>query len=303
MPRPSGNCRHELSDNTYPCRGRIIQESRGTPREVGTHESTDNLEEAIELLQQLGLKEYEARCFVGLSRLHTGTAKKLSEMTEVPRTRVYDAIRVLEAQGLVEIQHSSPQQYRAVPLDEATETLRDQYEHRVERLHDALDTVEIVEQDDDTSVQQVWAMTGRDAIENRTNQLIEEASEEIVLVIGDESLLTEELVASLNDVGDGVDLLIGALTESLQDQIQTAVPDATTFISGLEWLHGENATEDETAIGRLLLADRSAILVSSIVPDSKEEQAIFGEGFGNGLVVIARRLMAQGLLPIRDPKQ
>jgi sugar-specific transcriptional regulator TrmB len=265
--------------------------------------TTDSLEEAIEVLQQLGLKEYEARCFVGLSRLHTGTAKQLSEMTEVPRTRVYDAIRVLEAQGLVEIQHSSPQQFRAVPLDEATETLRDQYEDRVERLHDALDTVEIVEEGDETPVQQIWAMSGRDAIENRTDQLIEDASEEVVLVVGDESLLTGNLVTTLNGVGNGVDLLVGALTESLQEQIQAAVPDATTFISGLEWLHGEAATEDEMAIGRLLLVDRSTILVSSLLPDTKEEQAIFGEGFGNGLVVIARRLMAQGLLTARDPKQ
>ena len=265
--------------------------------------TTDSLEEAIEVLQQLGLREYEARCFVGLSRLQTGTAKQLSEMTEVPRTRVYDAVRVLEAQGLVELHHSSPQQFRAVPLDEATETLRDQYEDRVEQLHDALDTVEIVEQNDETPVQQVWAMSGRDAIENRADQLIEEASGEIVLVVGDESLLTEDLVASLNDVDDGVDLLIGALTKSLHDRIQTAVPDATTFVSGLEWLHGEDASKDETAIGRLLLVDRSTILVSSIMPGSREEQAIFGEGFGNGLVVIARRLMAQGLLTARDPKQ
>ena len=265
--------------------------------------TTDSLEEAIELLQQLGLKEYEARCFVGLSRLHTGTAKQLSEMTEVPRTRVYDAVRVLEAQGLVQIQHSSLQQFRAVTLDEATETLRDQYENRVERLYNALDTVEIVEQEDETPVQQIWAMSGRDAIENRTDELIDGASEEVVLVIGDESLLTEDLVTGLNGVGDGVDLLVGALTAPLQDQIQAAVPDATTFVSGLEWLHGENVTADETAIGRLLLVDRSTILVSSLVPDSRDERAIFGEGFGNGLVVIARRLMAQGLLTARDPKQ
>lgn len=98
-------------------------------------------------------------------------------------------------------------------------------------------------------------------------------------------------------------LLIGAVTESMQDQIQMAVPGATTFISGLEWLHDGNINEESTAIGRLLLVDRSTILVSSIMPNTKEEQAIFGEGFGNGLIVIARRLMAQGLLPARDPNQ
>jgi hypothetical protein len=29
--------------------------------------------------------------------------------------------------------------------------------------------------------------------------------------------------------------------------------------------------------------------------------AVYGHGFGNGLVVIARRLMATGLFPAEDP--
>lgn len=261
---------------------------------------TEDLEEAIEVLQQLGMKEYEARCFVGLCRLESGTAKKLSETTEVPRTRVYDAIRVLEAQGLVEIQHTSPQRFRAVPLDEATETLRHQYEDRVERLRDTLETIDVTEEAE-TPVQEVWSMAGQEGIENRTDQLLGDANEEIVLVIGDESLLTDRLVATLNNTDPGVELVVGALTESLEAQVQSAVPDATTFVTGLEWLHGDDTTDGETAIGRLVLVDRSKILVSTIVPDSKVEQAIFGEGFGNGLVVIARRLMSQGLIPARDP--
>jgi sugar-specific transcriptional regulator TrmB len=259
-----------------------------------------SMEEAIEVLQQLGLKEYEARCFVGLSKLETGTAKRLSELTEVPRTRVYDAIRVLEAQGLVEIQHSTPQRFRSVPLNEAAETIRDRYDDRVKRLHTALDTVETVETSDDSTAQQVWALTGQEGIENRTEELIEEATEEVVLVLGDESLLTDEMVGTLNGLDDGIELVIGALTERLKERVHEAVPDATTFLSGLGWLRG--ADNDETAIGRLLLVDRSAILVSSITPGNKKEQAIFGEGFGNGLVVVARRLMSQGLVTARDPK-
>jgi len=45
----------------------------------------------------------------------------------------------------------------------------------------------------------------------------------------------------------------------------------------------------------------AAILVSTIVADTHEEKAIFGGGFRNGLIVMARRLLAQGLLPKRDP--
>jgi len=62
--------------------------------------------EAISLLQDLGLQEYEARCFMALNQLPNGTAKEIHEISEVPRTRVYDAIRVLESQGLVEVQHT-----------------------------------------------------------------------------------------------------------------------------------------------------------------------------------------------------
>lgn len=264
--------------------------------------STDDaLNEAVEVLQELGLKEYEAKCFVGLSRLSTGTAKQLGEITDVPRTRVYDAIRVLEAQGLVEIQHSSPQRFRAVPLGEATETLRDQYETRVERLERSLSNAEAVDPETDESVQEVWSMSGTDAIANRSNTLVREATEEVVLVLGDGSLLTEPLIDSLNGLDEGVDLLVGAVTEDLEARIHEAVPRATTFLSGLDWLR---ATDDDDGLvmGRLLLVDRSAILVSTFVPDTGEEKAIFGGGFRNGLIVIARRLLSQGLLPKRDPR-
>jgi sugar-specific transcriptional regulator TrmB len=263
-------------------------------------DTSANVEEAIKILQQLGLKEYKARCFVGLTRLDSGTAKKLSDLTEVPRTRVYDAVRVLEEQGLVEIHHSSPQQFRVVSLEEAVETLRDQYENRVGRPHDALATVDVVGEEDESSVKKVWSITGQDAVENRTERLIETANDEIVFVIGDESLLTENLVETLDEVEDDIELLVGTLTSSLQEKVRAAVPGATTFVSGLEWLHGANATEDNTAIGRLLLVDRGSTLVSSIVPESKAEQGILGEGFENGLVVIARRLMTRGLVPSRD---
>ena len=219
----------------------------------------------------------------------------------MPRTRIYDAIRVLEAQGLVEIQHTSPKQFRAVPLDEALETLRDQYQDRVERLEGLLNGMEDVEPDEGEPVQEVWSLAGATAVENRTEQLISESEEEVVFVIGHSSLLTDELVDTLNSISSNVDLLVGTVTEALEERVQTAVPAARTFVSGLEWLNG--ADDSGVVIGRLLLVDRSTILVSTVDPDTGDEHAVFGGGFKNGLVVISRRLMAQGLIPTRDPSR
>ena len=197
--------------------------------------------------------------------------------------------------------HSNPKRFRAVTIDEATEILRDTYEGHISRLHETISRVDRVEVTEEAPVQEVWSMSGQPSIETRTNTLISSATDEIVLVIGDESLLAESLVTTLNEVGDDVEIIIGALTESLRERIKARVPEATTFVSGLEWLHGPGRSEKDTEIGRLLLTDRSAILISTLVLATESEHAIFGEGFGNGMIVIARRLISQGLLPRRDP--
>jgi len=81
------------------------------------------------------------------------------------------------------------------------------------------------------------------------------------------------------------------------------VPGAATFVSGVEWLQADTHAAEETGVGRLLLTDRSSILVSAIAPGNKRERAVFGEGFGNGLVIVARRLMSRRLVPGRDPAE
>jgi len=56
---------------------------------LGPMADVSNKEQAVELLQELGLKEYEARSFVALSRQQQGTAKDISDSSSVPRTCVY----------------------------------------------------------------------------------------------------------------------------------------------------------------------------------------------------------------------
>lgn len=261
-----------------------------------------NHQEAVELLQQLGLKEYEAKCFVALTRFSKGTAKEISNISEVPRTRVYDAVRVLESKGLIEIQHSNPTMYRAVPIEEAVATLRDEYETRIESLVDAIDRIEPAPSDDDQEVvHEVWSLTGSTPIANRTLELLDEASEEIVLVIGQREALTAELIDHLEAAREeGHTVIVGTLTPELREVVEEALPGVEVFVSGLEWLEASlgDATDD-TAISRLLLVDHNTILVSTATEgadgESQSEKAVFGRGFENGIVVIARRLMATGL--------
>jgi sugar-specific transcriptional regulator TrmB len=181
-----------------------------------------NHEQAIELLQELGLKEYEAKAFVALTRLPQGTAKEISEISEVPRTRVYDAVRVLETKGLVEIQHANPQRFRAVSIDEAAETLRREYEERTDSLRATLRKIEPAAPAEETEVtHEVWALSGGSAITSRTQQLVDESDDEVILVIGDESAYTPDLQERLQAAGDrGVSVVIGITEESLRERVE-----------------------------------------------------------------------------------
>ncbi|MDZ7687571.1 MAG: helix-turn-helix domain-containing protein [Halobacteriales archaeon] len=218
----------------------------------------------------------------------------MSELTDVPRTRIYDSVSVLESEGLVEVQHSNPKKFRAVSLGEATETLRSRYDEQIEKVEDALEGLEKVNLERATA-QEVWSLTGSRLIEKRTNELIKTAESEVVLVIGHESILTKELLNSLNRVGEDVDILVGTLNDEARERINEEVPRVRTFDSGLEWLEAKAKDDYNATIGRILLIDRYTLLLSSLEPDSMEEYAVFGEGFGNGLLVIARKIIAQGL--------
>jgi len=262
--------------------------------------------ETISLLQDLGLKEYEARCFLALTQCSTATAKEISQLSEVPRTRVYDAIRVLEAHGLVEVQHSSPKRFRATAIDEATATLRQQFDTRIDTLRSQLESLDSRESpDEDDQLQEVWSLTGHEGIESRMYDLLENAQSEIVLVVVDEEILTDALFDRLREAaGRDVDILLGGDTETIIERLEAELSAVKVFETDLEWLMGPEG-DDEVAIGRLLLVDRNRLLVSSFYPDERgdesHEQAVFANGLQNGVVVLLRRVLSSGLLPVADP--
>ena len=258
------------------------------------------LSEAISLLQELGLKEYEARCFMALTQLSTATAKEIHDVSEVPRTRVYDAVRVLESQGLVEVQHSSPQRFRAVSIDEATQTLKQKYTNRIDTLESYLETTEVRDADrDDDQLQQVWSLTGNEAIESRTLELIDGAKSEIAFLVVDEELLSAELFDGIHTAQKrDLTILLGGQTDEITRRLGEEVPNVRTFETEMDWLIGP-APDHEVAISRILLVDRETLLVGSYYPDAtddtKPEQAVFATGLENGVVVLLRRLIASGL--------
>ncbi|WP_458207350.1 TrmB family transcriptional regulator [Haladaptatus sp. NG-SE-30] len=244
-------------------------------------DATETESEAVELLTELGLTEYEARTFVALLQLGEGTAKDVSEVSDVPRTRVYDAVDQLHDRGLVDVQYGSPQKFWAVSRDTSVRKFQRRYEGSIEHLSDLLSELQPVERG---SREQpgVWTATGQESVEDRVQEFLDEATDEVVYICTDE-LLTDDTAAKLIELGDaGIDIYLDGISTRLRERVDADTLDATIFHSPWKW--------SETAVSRLLMIDRGTTLVSVLI-DSKET-ALWGTGEKNSLVVVLKAVLS-----------
>lgn len=92
---------------------------------------------AAELLQELGLTEYEARAYVAVLAQPGGPAAAIARAAGIPRPRIYDILDRLSRRGFVVRTSGRRTAYRAVPTDEVLARLRHEEETRRARKNDA----------------------------------------------------------------------------------------------------------------------------------------------------------------------
>lgn len=242
---------------------------------------------AITQLEHFGLSNYAARTFVALASLGTGTARDVSQVSEVPRTRVYDAIDELHDRGLVDVLQSSPKQFWAISAETASRTFEHDLQHRAEILRSALGELEPVERR--AEQRGVWTVNGNTAVTNRILEFFATAEDEIVYMTVEE-LLSDELIDGLREAAErGLTIKLAGISRQVQDQIQNDIPGATMFQSLWVW--------SDTPAGRLMMVDGRKTLVSvldngldSDPAESRAETAIWGEGETNSLVVVLKAI-------------
>jgi sugar-specific transcriptional regulator TrmB len=238
---------------------------------------------AAELLQQLGLSQYEAASYVGLLRLGEGTAREISDIADVPRTRIYDAVERLHERGLVDVQHASPKVFRPVARETALRHFRRDYDDTFTQLAERLAALEPTDHQPEQSG--VWTTTGQSAIDERVHETLADATDEIVYLAVD-AVLTDETLAQLRAATErGVTIRIANGTAPTHEKIQAAVPAAELVEPPWPW--------HTSPTGRLLLTDRETVLMSTLPDgDGPSETAIWGHGAQNSLVVVLKTIFA-----------
>ncbi|MFB1063580.1 TrmB family transcriptional regulator [Natrinema sp. H-ect4] len=252
-------------------------------------------QEAIAALEELGLTEYEARCFVALAQLPHGTAKEIGQVADIPRSRVYETMDRLRKKGLIEIHETEPRMYQSVSTDTAIQILRKEYESYFDTAERTLEQLEPAYKD---AQQGVWALNTHEQVTGRIVDLITDASDEVVLLVLEEDMLDEVTADALADVSDGdISVHVGTVSESTRDHVESMAIDATVFTTDLiEWF---TAMSGSPRLSRLLLVDRGPVLVSALheeeLPGVPNETAVWTDGVDHGFATFAERIFTYEL--------
>ena len=255
----------------------------------------DLVAETTSVLESLGLTEYEARCFVALTRIGQGTAREIAEVAGVPRPRVYDSVEALQGRGLADVQDAQPRRFRAPDPHDAVETIRREYGRRLDRLDGLLPRLQSPPAREDRAG--VWVVEGDEAVSDRLAGLAGDATDELLVVIAVEDLLTEEVTAGLAAAADrGVSVTLGSPGGEIREAVATAAPDASVVET---WTWWEDYPIRPGEISSILMADARELLVSSEVetdlPGVAKHSAVWTDDERAPLVGMMRPLLSSAI--------
>lgn len=210
---------------------------------------------AVEALDALGLSTYEAKVFIGLQKLGSGTASEVAEVTDVPRSQVYGAADALADYGLVDVQQDTPTRYRPVDVDEARERLTERLESTADRAFDYVEAVRGQHDEPETGSEAIWTVTGTDNISARAATLADDAIERVVYGTGKVNHVDGAVADALESAAErGVDVLV---TSS-----EPAVGERVAELRGVGFRASPEELETEESTGRVLVRDADTILLS-----------------------------------------
>ena len=134
---------------------------------------------AVELLQQLGFGDYEARAYVALLQRQPLNGYELAKLSGIPRANIYSILQKLEERAAV-IRQETPDSTRFAPIPpcELLQRLNDHFQGTRDEALRALDEVT-----SPAEHEYVWNVQGYPATLEHTRALLETTQKELLLAI------------------------------------------------------------------------------------------------------------------------
>ena len=78
----------------------------------------------IEKLKEIGLNTYEAKVYVALLKKYPATGYEVSKLANIPQSRTYDTLKVLEEKNIVVSNNTKPVAYTPIKPKQLTQRVQ-----------------------------------------------------------------------------------------------------------------------------------------------------------------------------------
>jgi HTH-type transcriptional regulator, sugar sensing transcriptional regulator len=141
-------------------------------------------ERMVESLKMMGLTEYEAKTFIALNRIRSGTVSDINVTSGIPRAAIYAALAKLEVKGLVEVEHGKPIRYRSIAPAKAINKLRDRLNAESEHVLGYLEEAHM-EAECPEPAESMWTIRGVMNLYTKFSDMIAAAKKDIIIITTD----------------------------------------------------------------------------------------------------------------------
>lgn len=148
----------------------------------------------IEKLKEIGLNTYEAKTYVALLKKYPATGYEVSKLANIPQSRTYDTLKVLEEKNIVIATNTKPVTYTPIKPKQLTSRVKKKMDSTINFLDKHLPSVK------EDYNEPIITITGKQNIEDRIIEVIRNAKREIYIEIWsqDFKVFEQELLNAYN---------------------------------------------------------------------------------------------------------
>jgi len=140
----------------------------------------------IDALMRLGLTDYEARIYIALVRSGPSRASELSFLSNVPRTKIYGALKELVRKGLVLAIPEKPEKYLAASPNETLFPLVERLSEDLKRAEETIqsltlsyESMKYVRKVEPYEKSGLWVLKGRSEIYGKLSEMFNNANKSV----------------------------------------------------------------------------------------------------------------------------
>ena len=151
----------------------------------------------VEKLKNIGFNTYEAKVYIALLKKYPATGYEVAKLANIPQSRTYDTLKVLEEKNIVAATNTKPVSYTPVKPKQILSGYRKKMDSTINYLEKHLPEVK------DNYSEPIITVNGKQKIQDKIREVIKNAQREIYIEIWsqDYKLFEQDLLDAYKSLG------------------------------------------------------------------------------------------------------